>query len=375
MPRASGSKDYISLINGLITEASPLNFPENSTTDELNFVLNLDGLVRSRRLGLDDVSELFTLSSTNAVQFEDALYWQEPDVIVLVYTEAAPTAQTVLALHRGTAPFTRIGTHVLNSTTAANVELAANTNFVALTLNTGDRPYLLEYSDVDNNIVLYTIDLFVRDFELVDDGLQVTGRPASLTDEHRYNLYNAGWYAYRPLERTGELGDPLDEFSSASSERQLSASFVANNTIEGIQDISLAQLSAGDLITVADSTSNNGTYTVQSTEIYSSAPQLVRIVVQGTGITTEASGQITLTVPSAFPSNADIAALGMKANSDGDEVFSVETLNETVTGNTEAPRGHYVFNINNFDRNDRITNRFTDGTVDSTLTSVSTFTL
>ena len=34
MPRVSGSKDYVSLAQGLITEASPLSFPENATADE-----------------------------------------------------------------------------------------------------------------------------------------------------------------------------------------------------------------------------------------------------------------------------------------------------------------------------------------------------
>src|SRR5690554_5614941 len=39
-------------IQGLITEASPLNFPENASKDEENFELNRDGS-RNRRLGMD----------------------------------------------------------------------------------------------------------------------------------------------------------------------------------------------------------------------------------------------------------------------------------------------------------------------------------
>jgi hypothetical protein len=39
-------------VQGLITEASPLNFPPNATVDESNFVLNSNG-TRERRLGLD----------------------------------------------------------------------------------------------------------------------------------------------------------------------------------------------------------------------------------------------------------------------------------------------------------------------------------
>ncbi len=45
-------KVYRSFIKGLVTEASPLTFPENASIDEQNFVLNRDGS-RSRRLGID----------------------------------------------------------------------------------------------------------------------------------------------------------------------------------------------------------------------------------------------------------------------------------------------------------------------------------
>ena len=45
-------KLYRSFVKGLITEASPLTFPENASIDEKNFVLNRDGS-RSRRLGVD----------------------------------------------------------------------------------------------------------------------------------------------------------------------------------------------------------------------------------------------------------------------------------------------------------------------------------
>jgi len=44
-------KSYFTFVGGLNTDASPVNFPENFSSDEENFVLNLDGS-RQRRLGL-----------------------------------------------------------------------------------------------------------------------------------------------------------------------------------------------------------------------------------------------------------------------------------------------------------------------------------
>lgn len=53
MPTKQAQRAEInSFVQGLITEASPLNFPENASADEENFVLNRDGS-RERRLGMD----------------------------------------------------------------------------------------------------------------------------------------------------------------------------------------------------------------------------------------------------------------------------------------------------------------------------------
>jgi hypothetical protein len=52
MTKKSTKAQVNSFVQGLITEASPLNFPGNATVDEQNFVLNRDG-TRYRRLGLD----------------------------------------------------------------------------------------------------------------------------------------------------------------------------------------------------------------------------------------------------------------------------------------------------------------------------------
>lgn len=52
MARQRSAAEINKFVGGLITEASPLTFPDNATVDEDNFVLNRDGS-RSRRQGLD----------------------------------------------------------------------------------------------------------------------------------------------------------------------------------------------------------------------------------------------------------------------------------------------------------------------------------
>lgn len=52
MPKSKAYVEQNSFVGGLITEASPLTFPNNASLDEANFILNRDGS-RSRRLGMD----------------------------------------------------------------------------------------------------------------------------------------------------------------------------------------------------------------------------------------------------------------------------------------------------------------------------------
>jgi hypothetical protein len=52
MPRTSSNIEINNFVSGLITEATPLNFPPNASLDEQNFVLNRDGS-RTRRPGMD----------------------------------------------------------------------------------------------------------------------------------------------------------------------------------------------------------------------------------------------------------------------------------------------------------------------------------
>lgn len=65
MAQSKSQAEYNTFVGGLVTEANPLTFPENSSLDEANFVLNPDGS-RQRRLGLD-----FTTDATTSDDLRD----------------------------------------------------------------------------------------------------------------------------------------------------------------------------------------------------------------------------------------------------------------------------------------------------------------
>ena len=282
MPRARGSKDYLSLTKGLITEASPLAFPEESTSDELNFILETGGVIRQRRKGFEALVTI-TETLTNAT-VENALYWLSPNLIVLsLHSDEG----TTLRFHRKS-DGSIVDSHLISSS-KISTELSETTEFLMCT--TGEEPVLVEYDTTNQNIEIKTVQIHIRDFELVPDDLAIGENPTSLTDEHKYNLLNAGWYAERRLKSSGSDGDCIADYENSENE---------------------------------------------------------------------------------FPNNAEIAVLGLTANEDGKEEFSSETLKEVVLGNSEAPRGHYIYSISAFDRNTRLASPSTDGSPTTTTTDVST---
>lgn len=80
MPKQPLKAEVNAFVKGLITEASPLNFPPNSTKEELNFLLKRTG-ERSRRLGID-FEESYQLVNTGRSTLNHTpgvFVWSEPN--------------------------------------------------------------------------------------------------------------------------------------------------------------------------------------------------------------------------------------------------------------------------------------------------------
>ena len=66
MPRNYQPVEFNTFVGGLVTEASPLNFPSNASLDEENFTLNKDG-TRSRRAGVPFENGYQIINSTSSL--------------------------------------------------------------------------------------------------------------------------------------------------------------------------------------------------------------------------------------------------------------------------------------------------------------------
>jgi hypothetical protein len=188
--RAAGQKEYVNLAKGLLTEVSPLSFPDGATSNELNFTINKDGLVRERRKGFSYIYPLNTFAGA-ASKLENLFYWRGSKYAIAILTNDVP--ETFLRVHAIDANFTAVA-DVKIADAVVSTQIAELTNFLVITLSNNDKPVLLEYFDATDTIVVNTVSLHVRDFELVNDELSASENPAALTDNHKYNLYNAGWF-------------------------------------------------------------------------------------------------------------------------------------------------------------------------------------
>lgn len=282
---------YLSFAGGLVTELNPLSTPDElkgTTSDELNMTVDTDGMVRVRRNG-------FELLSIPRQEVPGTVlvvrYWRLGSCyIVCSYDPVAVSDQyTCYTTFIDTADPSKdrqYSTKVLLSDFLDTPPIAFLRSKCIISY--GGRP-LLFYREVSGEFTIQYIDLFVRDFKLLNDSLTVTARPTTLTDEHKYNLYNAGWYQNRLLWSASVVADPVTDF---------------------------------------------------------------------------------FTIKSKYPSNADIAYLGDKADSAGDLKFDPNVFDNLNLGSAEAPRGHYVYNIRAIDRSAVLLNKNNDGAPSTTLATL-----
>lgn len=202
MPRVSSEKLYSTFIKGLVTEASPLTYPENASLGEDNFVLERNGS-RSRRLGVD-YEFGYSLKSTGLA--EDQIRggkqsfhkWESPSGDTTVSIGVIRIYNKLwfidLLTPSPSANFLNSGNPVtITGLSNSDIETTViNNNLIVVSADLSN-PVLLKYNKSTGAITQSTITLLCRDIWGVYDGLAVDNRPTSLSDTHKYNLRNQGW--------------------------------------------------------------------------------------------------------------------------------------------------------------------------------------
>lgn len=316
--RQRGQKNYAPLVLGLNTEASPLGAPEGTTSDELNMVLDTDGMVRRPRKGLCAFFDIPEESNESTVQqtFLGVLgvtYWAREDYIVLctAYTreveEEGEEEETINAMYidryvyfihprstdiefqyfwREAIP-TYDGEDYPNASDIQRAEQRALDSGITfsplnegIVLSTADEPLFIRPNT--EGLDVFIIDPQIRDFLLLETSTEIGRNPSTINAAYRYNLLNAGWYENSYKDESGAT---------------------ITNLIERYH-------------------SDTGNY----------------------------------------PSQAQVPQLGVRVESQtGDRYFSSEELDSVSFGNSEAPRGHYIFPIRRINRLGKVNSPQADG--------------
>ena len=200
-------------VKGLITEASPLSFPENASLAEENFVLNTDG-TRQRRLGMDYEAGHalrnipFTL---NTQQDLETFTWKNAsnskgfDISVVkigerfYFFDGRATAVSSQPLNQGVylvipEPETPAGKISLPT----KYDFAFINGYMVVTTGSSN-VHILSFNLTDElagkvSIEMDTKRLKIRDLFGIDEpNVPDDFRPTVLLADHEYNLRNQGW--------------------------------------------------------------------------------------------------------------------------------------------------------------------------------------
>jgi hypothetical protein len=279
---------------GLITEATAMNYPENSVAEADNCVFLKNGKV-IRRWGLDfeDDYQVTTFEALGIMgealapeDYYDSLAFTEFEwnsvsnngnlslMVVqvgnmLVFFEvdgenkvsANRKSFTVnLSSFQTTVPFDDEGQYV--AAVQCSFASGFGTLFVTHPLC---NPFYVTYSAATDTISTAPITLSVRDFERLNDSLAIDNRPSTNSNLHKYNLYNQGWYI----------------------------------------------------------------------DAKNATPAVANVLTYWDGARTD------------FPSNADIWWVNKNSSNQFDSAF----IDTTPVGNSPAPNGHYIYNAFSYGRN------------------------
>ena len=209
---------------GLITEATAMNYPENSVAETDNCVYLKTGKV-IRRYGIDfeddymvsTLQELGVMSG--ALAPED--YYSDLAVVEFEWTTVDNNGSIVFSVVQigDCLVFYRVGD--ANDISQNRKSFSINLNDYQVTKGYNDEgqyiaelqvtfasgfgylfvthprcnPIYVAYNSTTDTITTTAITIKTRDFDRQNDGYDNDFRPASLTDVHKYNLYNQGWYA------------------------------------------------------------------------------------------------------------------------------------------------------------------------------------
>lgn len=210
MPKQGSRAEVNSFVKGLITEASPLNFPANASLDEANFELLRDG-TRKRRLGLKRIpsspsgnspSLLVPNAHSSNFIWEGAGGNTNTDFLVLQLGNS-------IAIHRlGSSNIAAQATYVTQFEPSSAMSFASVNGRLIVTAGY-NKVLLITYNNTDFSYEYQSI--LVRDswgVEAYDSQYNEDAHAGTISMAEIYNFYNQSWGIPR-RSKPGDAVNPL----------------------------------------------------------------------------------------------------------------------------------------------------------------------
>lgn len=217
MARSFGKDVKNNFSRGVVSEFSGLNFPEDAATDASNVVFSRTGVV-TRRLGFDyeENNEFFTVPRSHTEPVVQEYIWENVDGNGILSFAVVQIGNQIFfyqisdtgSLSSNRKPFSvALATYgPRDSRTGLGQYPCAFTQgkgqlFIA---HPKCDPIRVQYSGSSNGsgtLIINSITIRIRDLEGVDDDMDTNFRPKKneqvdqMTNLHRYNLFNQGWFA------------------------------------------------------------------------------------------------------------------------------------------------------------------------------------
>jgi hypothetical protein len=223
MPKKSIKVEFKNFIKGLITEASPVNFPPEASSDEENFQLNRDG-TRDRRLGLDYESEATLRNLPISVS---QLLLQDP--VTFEWKNVKSDSGTVFLVLQTDQVLTFFNLQTSSLSTSGYVGTVTLSSFpvsVAYSFASVDGKLIVAAGVDTVCVVEYTGSSFTASYQALKTrdvwGVEESGtgetdttyRSSSLSAAHNYNLYNQSWGIPRK-NSSDALSDPVSLYQGS----------------------------------------------------------------------------------------------------------------------------------------------------------------
>lgn len=222
MARQQAVAEVNAFVKGLITEASPMTFPDNASIDEQNFVLNRDGS-RKRRNGMDYEAG-YTLVDSGIQFTEDTavntFVWKQPGGYSEKEFSVVQTGRILTVFDNTLQPLSANKLLAFAVGTNDNVRMTFTSVDGILIVASGQADIInVDYNGT--NLLITSGRLKIRDLFGIEDyfgttnlleGSGLNSRPGGLSAAHCYNLRNQT-FALPRLDRSNEvLKDPIQAF-------------------------------------------------------------------------------------------------------------------------------------------------------------------